>query len=110
MIIYERVPKNLVKVVTKQAKKLGLDKLDDNAIYDLHKISSKNQNPNGIQDRGYIDSGFVQIIGDKGHTMLYISGRGFSWYRTSPILKFEQDGEIFKFETENSTYELRGSK
>lgn len=95
-----------VDTVKKNADKLGLSDIPD-IEYSLKKVGEKNPNPYGIESSGIMSEGQVYLVGNKDYVWLYVTGMRFNgWFKTSPILKVEPTETGYKFETENSFYEL----
>lgn len=92
--------------VESNAKKIGLDALDFEQNYLLNKVGQKNPNPNGLPDSGVIAHGHVDVIGNEDKIWLYVGTSIFQGVRTSPLISFEKTDTGYKFETENSFYEL----
>lgn len=102
----EKALPELIPIIKKNAKKLGLDKLDYDTRYTLFKLSAKKKSSVGLPDNFLVDSGFVFLIGNESFTSIYLSGL-MTWFKTSPIIAFKKSKKGYAFETENSFYELR---
>jgi hypothetical protein len=91
------------KGILKNAKGVGLDKIDYNKSYDFYKIRSKHSSRS---QEGYVIRGSVVLLGIDKVVWIMVSGTN-NWYKTSPILSCTPIENGFNIETENSFYELR---
>lgn len=85
------------------AKTMGLDQIDFDNEYKIEKTGAKNESP--FMPEKFTRVGDPVICSDGEFVWLALL-RGFSWFKTSPIVSFKKDGDKFLIETENSYYEL----
>lgn len=94
------------RVVEENAKKVGLDLIPEGEPFSLYKTGAKNSSPYGYADEMFCERGVPVILGNGSQVAILVENQG-RWFRTSPIVKCEKDGDVYKIETKNSFYELR---
>lgn len=93
------------KEVRKNAKKLGLDKIDYTKAYTMHKTKAKNPSERGYADSFFAGLGSICLLGNHEVIVLFIDTHD-SWFKTSEILSCKEINGKFEIETRNSIYVL----
>jgi hypothetical protein len=103
-LIVEDKP-DYVDLIKKNAKKVGLDKIDFDGFYTVKKLGAKNPSPRGYPDAYTVIKGSVVLIGNKEEVALYFNGLS-DWFKTSAIISCKKVKNGYKVETTNSLYLL----
>jgi hypothetical protein len=103
--LIEKEMPDIVPIIKKNAKKLGLHKINYDHVYLLHKTSAKVSSSRGYPDSFTVGTCFVRLVGNDTTVSIYISGLR-EWFRTSPILSCRKVKKGYKIETQNSFYFL----
>jgi hypothetical protein len=96
----ERIPE-----IEKNARKVGLDKIDFERFYTLIKMRSKRKSQVGYPDKFVAAKGLVSIVGDQGYVWISVEN-DTGWFKTSPVISCKKVKNGYKIETENSFYRL----
>lgn len=107
--IWSGVTKNRLSI-KKKARALGLDVIDFDKTYSLHKMGAKKKSSYGYADSMVaIDKGFPFVVGsiEQGKVYVWLMLEGNGWWKTSPVVKCTPGKGVINIETENSLYELR---
>ncbi len=105
MKILKGIDEKYREAITKNAKEVGLDQVDQD-LYKLYKTGNKGsaEHPAYTQD-DFIERGYVSIVGNDKYVWIVVMNIT-SWWKTSPVLKCIKTEKGFNIETENSFYRL----
>jgi hypothetical protein len=106
MKVYSEVKPEHVEATKTLAKDRGLDTLDYNAEYKLSKVSAKADGKDAGAGCYLPMQGRIVLVGNGEVVCIACMGRGFSWFRTSPIVASKLEGDDLVVETLNSFYKL----
>lgn len=105
MKIHPFTVKEFRSKVKENAKKFGLDQIDFEATYTMHKTKAKKKSELGYEDAFYVGTGVISLLGDEEAVVLWMDTPS-SWFKTSQIVKCKEIDGKFEIETRNSIYVL----
>lgn len=103
MKVHKLVPDGIDDKIKELAVQAKLDQLDFDKIYRLYKVGSKHNY--NIVDVKCVGQGEIRLTGSEKYVSLFISSLR-EWFRTSPVLSCQNNGNKYIIETANSFYEL----